>query len=166
METYFENAGQPDICAITEMKYRLNAKTIWIWTGIYLVLTICALRGFLLGDVGLLLPVICICFTVYFVLVPYFQVRKNRKRALKFYNGTLPVNVARFGENIQIENSDSSRTWEYHHLAKVYSFQYSYCLRFADKTVLLLNRSEFTKGTFGEFKQFLRTKRPDLKIPE
>ena len=29
-----------------------------------------------------------------------------------------------------------------------------------------LSYDGFTKGTFSEFKQFLRTKRPDLKIPE
>ncbi len=166
METYFENAGQPDIRAITEMNYRLNAKIMWICASIYLLLTVYFLREFLLGYIGLLLPVICFCFTVYFALVPYLQVRKNRRRKLKFYNGTIPVNVVRFGENILIENTDSSRTWEYYHLVKVHSFKYSYCLRFADKTVLLLGRNEFTKGTFEEFKQFLRTKRPDLKIPE
>ena len=166
MGTYFENAGQPDIRAITEMQYRLNGKITWIWVGAYLLLTVYFLRNFLLGYIGLLLPVMCFGFAVYFALMPYLQVRKNRKRVLKFYNGTLPVNVIRFGENILIENADSSRTWEYHHLVKVHSFKYSYCLRFADKTVLLLDRSEFTKGTFPEFKEFLRTKRPDLKIPE
>ena len=45
---------------------------------------------------------------------------------------------------------------------------------FADHVVLGVHKNMmlfiavdgFTKGTFSEFKQFLREKRPDLKIPE
>lgn len=132
----------------------------------YLLLGIYFLREYLLGYSYLITSLVFFGFAIYFVLQPYLQVRKGWKKGLEFFNGTMPVNTARFGERISIENAIASRAWEYHHLTKVYSFKYSYCLCFADKTVLLLGRDNFTKGIFFEFKQFLREKRPDLKIPE
>ena len=166
METYFENVGRADMRAIVEMRYRLNAKRIWIWVGIYLLMGAYFLRQYVLGDSYLIMPLLCVLAAVYMATMPYLNVRRGFKKEVAFYNGTLPESTVKIGDKIEICDVDSSRTWEYHHLTEVHSFKYSYCLRFADRTVLLFNRSDFTKGTFEEFKQFLRTKRPDLKIPE
>lgn len=166
MEYQFENTGTPDIRAVIEVRYRMNAKRIWIWIGAYLLLGIYFSLAFRLGYSNLFLPVMCFGFAILFALMPYWEVRKGWKKDLAFHNGVLPVNTARFGEKISIENTMASRSWEYYHLVKVCSFQYSYCLRFSDNTVLFFDRGNFTKGTFDEFKQFLREKRPDLKIPE
>ena len=166
MEYVFENVGVPDIRAITEMRYRMNATRIGIWTGVYLLLGIYFLRNYLLGYGYLYAPLLFTGFAVYFAVSPYFVVQRAWKKELAFHNGVMPVNTARFGEKVSIENATASRSWEYHHLTKVCSFKYSYCLCFADKTVLLVGRDGFTKGNFTEFKRFLRYVRPDLNIPE
>ena len=166
MEYAFENVGVPDIRAVIEVRYRMNAKRIVGWVGAYLLLGIYFLQTFLRGYTYIIMPVMCFGFAVSFALQPYLQVQKGWKKDLAFFNGVMPVNTARFGEKISIENATASRIWEYHHLTKVYSFKYSYCLCFADKTVLYFDRANFTQGTFEEFKQFIRTKRPDLKFPE
>ena len=58
-------------------------------------------------------------------------------------------------------------TYDYDQIEKIYSLKSSYTLIFAKNSgTLILSREGFTKGTFSEFKQFLRYKRPDLKIPE
>lgn len=161
MEILFENVGSLDFKAVVEMRYRLNAKRVCILVGLYLLVIV-----YFVWNHYLFAPVIFFGFAVYMALLPYLQVRKGWKKQMAFHHGKLPVNIARFGEKISIENAESSRNWEYHQLTKVRSFKRSYCLCFGDNTVLLLYRDHFTKGTFEEFKQFLRTKRPDLKIPE
>ncbi len=166
MDYCFENVGTPDRRPLTEVQYRLASKVTWILTGVYLLLGFWFLEDYLWGYGFLLGPVFFFGGAIYLALLPYIRVRKSWKQNLKFHNGTLPVNTTRFGEKIRIENETSSMTWEYRHLKKVYSLKYSYCLLFTDKTALYLDRANFTKGTFEEFKQFLREKRPDLKIPE
>ena len=166
MDILFEITGTPDLHAIIEMRYRLNAKRIGIPVGLYLLMGAFFLRRFLQGYTYLFLPVLIFGFAVYMALLPYLQVRKGWKKDVAFHHGKLPVNTARFGEKISIENVEASRNWEYYQLTKVCSFKRSYCLCFGDNTVLVLNRANFTKGTFEEFKQFLRARRPDLKIPE
>ena len=166
MDYCFENVGMPERRALVEMQYRIAAKITWILAAVYLLLGFWFLEDYLWGEGFLLMPVIFFVGAVYFVLLPYIQVRRRWKQNLQFHNGTLPVNTIQFGEKIRVENETASRTWEYQHLKKVYSLKYSYCLLFADKTALYMNRANFTKGSFEEFKQFLREKRPDLKIPD
>ena len=166
MDSCFENTGKLDIDAIIEMRYRLNAVRNCIWVTLFLLGATFFFVEYLLGYSYLLTSLIFLAGAVYYALLPYLIVRKQWKKSMVFHNGKLPVNTARFGERISIESTEGSRNWEYAHLTKVCSFKYSYCLCFADKTVMLLYRNNFTKGTFAEFKQFLRTKRPDLKIPE
>ena len=158
MDYCFENVGKADARAIIEMRYRIGPKVYYVLAGAYLLLGIHFLLEFL--------AIFFYAGAIYFLLLPCIQVKRGMKKELKFHQGVLPTNTARFWDKISIENEMASRNWEYKHLTGVYSFKYSYCLRFADKTVLLLGRDGFTKGTFEEFKQFLREKRPDLKIPE
>ena len=166
MEYQFENVGTSDIRAITEMRYRIGPKSALIMAGVYVLLSAYFFRNYLLGYGSLFTPVLFLGFAVYFVLQPYLLVRKAWKKELAFHNGVMLVNTARFGEKISIENTTAFRSWEYHHLIKICSFKYSYCLCFADEMVILVGREGFTKGNFAEFKQFLRCKRPDLNIPE
>ena len=166
MDVCFENVGSLELKAVVEMRYRMNLKSICAWVVAYLLVGAYFLRSFLMGNSYLITPIIGFVFAAIMALSPYLRVRKGWKQSLAFHDGKLPVNTARFGENISVENAEGSRNWEYYQLVKVRSFKYSYCLCFGDKTVLLLYRDHFTKGTFEEFKQFLRMKRPDLKIPE
>jgi glycosyltransferase involved in cell wall biosynthesis len=166
MEYSFENIGTGTIPVMAEMRYRIGNKKGWIWVGVYLLLDLYYLRKFMIGDLPLVFALIFIGITLYLVMLPYLRLRKAYKKEKAFYDGVIPELTTRFGENIYISNTAASRTMEFHRIKKVYSLKYSYCLRFTDDTVLMLGRENFTKGTFLEFKQFLREKRPDLKIPE
>lgn len=166
MDFYFENVGKPDIRAMTEVRYRIGSAKYWCWVGLYFSMAAYYFWNYTLGYGFSSLMLLLIVGLIYMLLMPYLQARKAMKQHKVANHGHVSGNVIRFGEKIWMEGVDFTRTWEYHNLAKVYSLKYCYCLRFVDKSGFMLSRDNFTKGTFAEFKQFLRTKRPDLKIPE
>lgn len=166
MEYRFKHTGSSTVPEVAEMRYRIGNKNGWIWIGVYLLFDIYFLHGYLMGEYLLFYPLFFVGMTIYLLLHPYLQLRKAYKKEKAFHNGIMPERTILFDDHIQVSNETASRTLEYYQLKKVYSLRYSYCLRFTDDTVLLLDRSGFTTGTFPEFKQFLRDKRPDLKIPE
>ena len=166
MDFYFENTGKSDLRAWTEMRYRIGMKRTWIWIGIYTVLGTVCLYNRMRWNISFLSPLLLYAYAIYLLVMPYYRISKGLKKQAEFYGGELPVNTARFGEMIQMGNTRESMSWEYAHLVAVYSWKYSYALRFSNDLVLILDRSNFTKGTFEEFKEFLRQKRPDLEIPE
>lgn len=57
-------------------------------------------------------------------------------------------------------------TAEYCKIVRVVRLKHSYVLMMGKRNGLILDSNAFTKGTFEEFKQFIREKRPDLNIPE
>ena len=95
---------------------------------------------------------------------------KEGKRAytqlLEYYDSSMIPTSVYFGEKITIHNQDQTRVIEYRKIEKVVSMKYSYAIYDKKPGVLLLDPNGFTKGSFEGFKQFLREKRPDLKIPE
>ena len=81
-------------------------------------------------------------------------------------DGILPETIASFGDHIEVDEGMVHYTIEYRKLMKVVSLKHSYVLMLGKRNGIILDASAFTKGTFEEFKQFLREKRPDLSIPE
>ena len=71
--------------------------------------------------------------------------------------GTDIVTIAWTG----IINSHPAKTY-----VSVRPERYSYELIKSKNERIVVEPGSFTKGTFAEFKQFLRQKRPDLLIPE
>ena len=55
---------------------------------------------------------------------------------------------------------------DYAQIQRVLHLKYSYELIKRKNERIVVAPGSFTKGTFAEFKQFLRQKRPDLLIPE
>ncbi len=51
-------------------------------------------------------------------------------------------------------------------ITEVRHLKYSYVIMSGRKYAIMLDPNCFIEGTFAEFKQFLREKRPDLTIPE
>ena len=81
-------------------------------------------------------------------------------------DGVRPETTVTFGEDIQMYESMVHLTIEYRKIVRVVRLKHSYLLMTSRRTGVLLDPNGFTKGTFEEFKQFLRQKRPDLTIPE
>ena len=74
--------------------------------------------------------------------------------------------MVQFGDNIQLFEGMLHLTMEYRRVVKVVRLKHSYCLMTSKRTAIMLRDDAFTKGTFEEFKQFLREKYPHLTIPE
>jgi hypothetical protein len=88
------------------------------------------------------------------------------RNAKKNNDGVLPETVVTFGETIELHEGMVHLTIEYRKIQRIVHLKNSYVLMNGKRTGIILDPNGFTKGTFSEFKQFLRTKRPDLKIPE
>ena len=57
-------------------------------------------------------------------------------------------------------------TIEYRKILRVLRLKHSYMLMMGKRNGVMLDPNGFTKGTFEEFKQFLRDTYPNLQIPE
>ena len=82
-------------------------------------------------------------------------------------DGVLPETVVAFGEeNIQMFEGMMHLTIEYRKITKALRLKHSYALFNGKRTAVLIKPDGFTKGSFEEFKTFLREKCPDIKIEE
>ena len=70
-----------------------------------------------------------------------------------------------FGDTIEVQQGDIRVTWNYSEINQVYSLKRSFELMKNKRMGLIVEPNGFTKGTFSDFKHFLREKRPDLHIP-
>ena len=84
----------------------------------------------------------------------------------KSNGGKLPQVVITVADTITYQSGPVNMCFEYKELTGTVRLKHSYKLRFTDRRGILLCPVGFVKGTFEEFKQFLREKRPDLVIPE
>ena len=71
-----------------------------------------------------------------------------------------------FGDTIRVVCNDKTMELPYRKITMVDIYADHMVLGIQKNMMLFVAVDGFTKGTFAEFKQFLRTKRPDLKIPE
>lgn len=104
-------------------------------------------------------------FPVYGVLFPelnaYFSVRRYKKEIDKEGKYTVL-----FGDSIEVRQGNVRTILEYSDIVAVIHLKYTYELKKSKNSAVFLDPSSFTKGTFEEFKQFLRSKCPNLIIPD
>ncbi len=81
-------------------------------------------------------------------------------------DGVLPETVVTFGDIIEMDEGMVHLTIEYRKIVKVIRLKHSYMLMIGKRNGVMLDPNSFTKGSFEEFKQFLRGKCPGLHIPE
>ena len=80
------------------------------------------------------------------------------KERVKYYGGETPERVARFGENLVIEEVDSSRTVPYDKITKIHYFQDAVMMMVGMQFAFVVPNKTFAKGSLPELKQFLREK--------
>ena len=92
----------------------------------------------------------------------------NALRSSKRSNdGVIPeTRIAVNEDRIDVDEGFVHFTLEYRKFCRVVRLKHSYVLMMGRRNGLMIDPDGFTKGTFAEFKQFLREKRPDLNIPE
>ena len=93
---------------------------------------------------------------------------RARKELRQYKRDTASVGIYRiaFGDTIEIFQGDIRVTWDYGQINRVRHLKYTYELIKSERLAIMVDPNGFTKGTFAEFKEFLREKRPDLQIPE
>lgn len=88
------------------------------------------------------------------------------RNAKKQHDNMQPESVITFGDVIEVHEGMVRITLEYRKIRKVVRLKHCYLLMNGKRTGIMLREDGFTKGTFPEFKQFLREKCPDITIPE
>ena len=191
MEYNFENKCTVDQKIMTE-SVRTNRKvfstmslipTVITGLGIVSILARAAVQFYL--DLPMLLR-----WTIFFLLFLRISTtpRRTARRVVKDFKRTYNVEsvecTTQFGDKIHyaIQGTEDS-AYDYSCITKVASCKNSYILCFKKKVLaeidpkgkeryinkkgtILLVRDGFTKGDFESFKQFLREKCPNVKIPE
>ncbi len=98
--------------------------------------------------------------------LPHIQTGIGCSILKKRNGGKMPEAVITFADRIICRENERQTEYSYADLTGVLHLKYSYKLRFSERRTVLVDPNSFTKGTFEEFKQFLREVRPDLVIPE
>ena len=110
----------------------------------------------------LMFALFSILYLLYGIFMPeisaYFWVRRFRKACNSYHIS--------FGDNIEVRQDNVRIYWEYSEINQVVRLKYHYELLKDKRMGIMLDPGTLTGGTFEEFKQFLREKRPDLNIPE
>ena len=109
-----------------------------------------------------LFALFAIVYLLYGIFMPeisgYFWVRRFKKDIGSYHIS--------FGDNIEICQGNIRVYWEYTEIKQIVELKY-HCELLKDKRMgIMLDPDTLTGGTYEEFKQFLREKRPDLNIPE
>ena len=121
-------------------------------------------NGILLEMAPMLLLMGVIFSTLYFL--PDYYAWATLRNVKKQNDGVLPETVVTFADTIEMREGMVHLTIEFRKIEKIVRLKNSYVLMNGKRTGIILDPDGFTKGTFEDFKQFLREKRPDLEIPE
>ena len=97
---------------------------------------------------------------------PQIYASTTIRNAKKQNDGVQPETVITFGDTIELREGMIHITVEYRKIIRVVHLKHSYMLMIGKRNGVMLDPDGFSQGTFEGFKQFLREKRPDLKIPE
>ena len=131
----------------------------------YFVFLVLSIQRGVLCERGYMLLVLGICMLVV-AFLPHLYAWSLIKNAKKQNDGVLPQTIVFFGDTIEMHEGMVHLTIEYRKIVKVIHLKHSYMLMIGKRNGVMLDPDGFTKGSFEEFKQFLRVTRPDLHIPE
>ena len=107
---------------------------------------------------GALFPIYGVFFPE---LIAYFSVRRYKNETDREGKYTVL-----FGDSIEVRQGNVRTILEYSDIVAITHLKYTYEMKKSKNSALFVDPNGFTKGTFEEFKQFLREKCPNLTIPE
>ena len=106
-------------------------------------------------------------FVIYFLCCSTSMVIKKTVGYFRNFTGSETAEMTyQFGDTIRVVCNDKTMELPYKEITTVDIYSDHMVLGIHKNMMLFVAVDGFTKGTFSEFKQFLREKRPDLKIPE
>ncbi len=168
-EILFENIYADTESIISEQYKKMYAPGLLLWSLVFGTTTLILLFFvFVLGDKHYW-PVLL--FSAAYLISLFFRHRIYSRRYMNnlrnFYNGTVPETIHRFTEDT-IYSIFGTQTFHVP-IVKVDKLQITahLLILYVGKTHrMTLKKDSFTKGTYEEFLAFLRTRCPELKIPE
>lgn len=169
MEPAFENRSFDTHHMLAEFarKYSLGPRipTVIISGLLYLFSLIPAVVSGSFREDGFFFVTIGIVLVVMFFL-PHYYAWSILRGAKMNNDGILPETVITFGDTIELREGPVSVTVEYRKIVKVVRLKHSYVLMTSRRSGVLLRPECFTKGSFAQFKAFIREKCPNVMIPE
>lgn len=169
METMFENRYYTRYPMMVEYfrKYGTGPRIPTVFAAavaLICLVAFCSAQGILDQMKWLLIFVAASDFALFFL--PYLAAWSSFRNGKKQNDGVIPETIITFGENIELHEGMVHITVEYRKIVRVVRLKHSYMLMIGKRNGVILDPNGFTKGTFEEFKQFLRSKRPDLVVLE
>ena len=168
MEYQFEIVGRDNpamVRQLYEVVFKPYAKIVTI--SFVVLAMVMAFLGWVEQDVAKILTAVVYCFMPsLFRRIPKWIADGAYKDRLKDYQGETPKTTALFGEKLTVEDEDSSYSFFYDKITQIHFTQDAILIQMGKQKMVAIPNREFTKGSLSELKQFLRTKRPDLTIPE
>lgn len=173
METLFENRCELDETMIVDY-YKAQEKKMrtlrMVATVVCAVVVIEMLAGVLLETTGTVFAFVTVVINLAAMYLLWFSTPMVIKKTVGWFReftGSQSAELTyRFGDTIQVICDDKTMELTYKQITMVDFFADHVVLGIQKNMMLFIAIDSFTKGNFSEFKQFLRAKRPDLKIPE
>ena len=169
MEPLFEVRYYDNHKMIAEFarKYLLGPRmpvlvVFWVFFAVFLALSI--QNGTIYDRKYMLFVFGIFMLTVSFL--PHLYARGVIQGNKKQNDGILPETVVIFGDTIEIHEGMVHLTIEYRKIVRTIRLKHSYMLMLGKRNGVMLDPNGFTKGSFEEFKQFLRTKCPGIIVVE
>ena len=103
---------------------------------------------------------------VFVFFLPNLLVWNILRTAKRQNDGAMPETRIVVGETIEMFEGMVHYTIEYRKIVRTVRLKHSYLLMIGKRNGVMLDPNGFTKGTFEDFKQFLREKCPDLVIAQ
>ena len=169
MEPIFENRFYCSKTILKEFYRKVIFKCIPILCVTETVILCCfVVHGLFFGIFLEMIPMYLMMAAVFSIgwLMPDWFVWNIMRQTKKQYDGEIPETTVTFGDTIELHEGMVHYTIPYQKIVRVIHLEHSYVLMIGKKNGIILAPDGFTEGTFGEFKEFLRRKRPDVLIPE
>ena len=167
MEVRFENQFVADEIIIRELNTRGSFVRRLLFMIFFGVMAIWYVRAILLWGASLLsvcMLAVCIGYIVWMIVGPSVHARRAIKKTKKYHDGeNPPYFVTCTDEKIECRRADACFSVPYHKIDKVLFYEYSIVIRSGKTVQVVLSQTGFTKGTKGEFVEFLWEKCPNLK---
>ncbi len=169
MEVQFENRYYSTHNMIAEFARKFSVGPKWpiviLFWALYLFLLIPCIAAVELYDKLPLLIVLGISMLAV-DFMPHLYAWSALRNGKKQNDDVLPETIVTFGDVIELHEGMVHLTIEYRKITRVIRLKHSYMLMLGKRNGVMLRTDCFTKGTFEEFKQFLKAKRPDLVLAD
>ena len=168
MEPQIEFVGVDTLVLYRKVYWHMSLRSRLINLAIFGAATLWAAVKY--GETGgfsyLILAILYVLLAIWSQLRPLRVAKKVYKSRAKYNDGVMLPTTVRFGDRIVFQDQNNSATADYEKIKKIRFVKEGFMMDMQENMFYFSAIDQFTKGSMEELKQFLRQKRPDLKIPE